>query len=155
MVKISSFKERPLVSTLERSWRSQIFGLARNYCIGEIYCQGRRTAKTQAVCLELGPLCSILEFPSPPSLSPDPPDQETGLIRDAYTGAVQQSQGKATRGRGWTFSIKLLTFSGLKCAVSLYFSQTLLRNAKFARVCPNCRKFCFKHQRCSEVTQVF
>ena len=71
---------RSLVSTLERSWRSQIFGLAISFeelleTIGEIYCQGRRTAKTQAVCLELGPLCSILEFPSPPSLSPDPPVQ--------------------------------------------------------------------------------
>ena len=33
-----------------------------------------------------------------------------------------------------TFSIrKLLTFSGLKCAISLYFAQTLLRNAKLAR----------------------
>ena len=55
-----------------------------------------------------------------------------------------------------TFSIcKLLTFSGLKCAVSVYFPQTLLRNAKLARGCQNCRKLCFKHQRCSKVTQVF
>ena len=66
-----------------------------------------------------------------------------------------QSQGKAPRGRDWTFSIKLLTFSGLKCAVSLYFAQTLLRSAKRAQGCQNSRKFCFQHQRCSKVTQVF
>ena len=53
--------------------------------MGEIYCQGRRKAETQAVCLELGPLCSILEFslPTQPLLRP------AGVIRGAYTGAVQ------------------------------------------------------------------
>ena len=30
--------------------------------MGEIYRQGKRTAKTQAVCVELSPLRSILEF---------------------------------------------------------------------------------------------
>ena len=30
--------------------------------MGEIYLQGSRTGKTQEVCLELGPFCSILEF---------------------------------------------------------------------------------------------
>ena len=53
--------------------------------IGEIYCQGRRTAKTQEVCLELGPLCSILEF----SLHTQPLPRPAGVIRGAYTGAVQ------------------------------------------------------------------
>ena len=89
MVKISSFKAQSLVSTLERSWRSQIFGLAISFeefleSIGEIYCPGRRTAKTQAVCLELGPLCTILEFPSPPSFSPDPPDSLGTLLRARF-----------------------------------------------------------------------
>ena len=54
----------------------------------------------------------------------------------------------------WTFSIKLLTFSGLKCTVSLYLAQTLPREAKRARGCQNCRKFFFQHQRCSKITQV-
>ena len=35
--------------------------------------EGRRTAKTQAVCVELGPLCSILGFPLPTQPSPLPP----------------------------------------------------------------------------------
>ena len=51
--------------------------------MGEMYLQGRRTAKTQAVCLELGPLCSILEFPSP-SLNappPPPPPESSGTLR--------------------------------------------------------------------------
>ena len=74
--------------------------------------EGRRTTKTQAVCLELGPLCSILGFPLPTQPSPPPPPAE--VIRGAYTGAVQAY---------FTFSIcKLLTFSGLKCAISLYFA---------------------------------
>ena len=53
--------------------------------MGEIYCQGRRKAETQAVCLELGPLCSILEF----SLPTQPLPRPAGVIRGAYTGAVQ------------------------------------------------------------------
>ena len=61
-------------------------------------------------------LCSILGFPLPTQPSPLP------VIRGAYTGAVQAYV---------TFPIcKLLTFSGSKCAISLYFAQTLLRNAK-------------------------
>ena len=63
-----------------------------------------------------------------------------------------QSQGRAPWGRGWTSSIKLLTLSGLKCAISLYFAQTLLRDAKLARGCQNCKNFFFKQ---SKVTQVF
>ena len=46
--------------------------------------EGRRTAKTQAVCLELSPLYSILGFPLP--TQPPPPAR---VIRGAYTGAVQ------------------------------------------------------------------
>ena len=100
--------------------------------MGEIYCQGRRKAETQAVCLELGPLCSILEFSVPTQPLPRP----AGVIRGAYTGAVQAYltfslalQGKAPRGRGETFSIKLLIFLARNFAVSLYFAQTLLRLA--------------------------
>ena len=48
--------------------------------MGEMYLQGRRTAKTQGVCLELGPLCSILEFPSPSLNAPSP--SPAGVIRD-------------------------------------------------------------------------
>ena len=41
-----------------------------------------------------------------------------------------------------TFSIcKLLTFSGLKCVISLYFAQTFLRNAKLARSYQKQRNF--------------
>ena len=78
--------------------------------MGEIYCQGRRKAETQAVCLELGPLCSILEFPLPTQPLPRP----AGVIRGAYTGAVQAYL---------TFSIKLLTFSGLKCAITYILAK--------------------------------
>ena len=54
--------------------------------MGEIYLQGSRTGKTQEVCLELGPFCSILEFPLP--TQPPPPPPSDGVIRGAYTGAV-------------------------------------------------------------------
>ena len=47
------------------------------------YCQGKCTTKKQAVCLELGPLCSILEFSLP--TQPPPPSR---VIRGAFTGAV-------------------------------------------------------------------
>ena len=58
-----------------------------------------------------------------------------GVIRGAYTCAVQAYL---------TFSIcKLLTFSGLKCAISLYFAQTLLRNAKLFRGYQSHRNFAF------------
>ena len=90
--------------------------------MSEIYLQGRLTAKAQTVWLDLGPLRSISKFPPPPAR----------IIRDAYTGAVQSYL---------TFSIKLLTFFWLD--ISLYFSQTLLRNAKLARGCQNYRKLCF------------
>ena len=45
--------------------------------------EGRLTAKTRMVCLELGLLCFILGFP----LSTQPPP--AGVIRGVYTGAVQ------------------------------------------------------------------
>ena len=92
--------------------------------------EGRHKAKTQTVCLVLGPLCSILGFPLPTQPSPRP---LAGVIRGAYTCAVQAYL---------TFSIcKLLSFSGLKCAISLYFAQTLIRNANLARGCQNHRNF--------------
>ena len=73
-------------------------------------------------------LCSILGFslptyPSPlPPPSPPPPPT-AGVIRGAYTGAVQA----------------YVTFSGSKCAISLYFAQTLLTNTKLARSYQNHR----------------
>ena len=85
--------------------------------MSQIYLQGRLTAKEQAVRLELGPLRSISKSPPPPPVR---------IIRGTYTGAVQSYL---------TFSIKLLTFSWLD--INLYFSQTLLRNAKLARGCQN------------------
>ena len=67
---------------------------------------------------------------SPPHPASPPP---AGVIRGAYTRAVQAYV---------TFSIcRLLTFSGLKCAISLYFAQTLLRNAKLARGYQSYRNF--------------
>ena len=81
--------------------------------ISEIYLQGRLTAKAQTVCLELGPLCS--------TSTPFPPPRPARVIRGAYTGAVRSYL---------TVSIKLLSFFWLD--ISLYFSQTLLRNAKLA-----------------------
>ena len=91
--------------------------------MSQIYLQGRITAKAQTVWLELGPLRSISKFPPPPPVR---------IIRGAYTGAVQSYL---------TFSIKLLTFFWLD--ISLYFSQTLLRNAKLAGGCQNYGKLCF------------
>ena len=87
----------------------QIYGLAISFkelfeTVGKIYCQRKRTTKTQAVCLELGPFCSISEFPLP--TQPTPP---AGVIKGAFTGAFQSYL---------TFSIKLITFSGLTCAIT-------------------------------------
>ena len=81
--------------------------------------------------LRASPLFSILGF-SLPTQSPPPP-LLAGVIRGAYTCAVQAYL---------TFFIcKLLTFSGLKCAINPYFAQTLLRNAKLARGYQNQRNF--------------
>ena len=91
--------------------------------MGEIYRQGKRTAKTQAVCLELSPLRSIPEFPLP---THSPARVSRGAY---YTGAVQAYLTLV--------STKLLTFSGLTCAINLHFAQTLTRNAKLARDCRN------------------
>ena len=77
--------------------------------MGKIYCQGKRTTKTQAVCLELGPLCSISEFPFP--TQPPPP---AGVIRGAFPGAVQSYL---------TFSIKLLTLSDLTCSITYILAK--------------------------------
>ena len=66
------------------------------------------------------------------------------VIRGAYTGAIQVYLTNCS-----------CPFSGLKFAISQNFAQTLLRKAKLARGCQNCRKFCFKHQRCSQFSQVF
>ena len=72
-------------------------------------------------------------LPHPPSPPPPPPPPLAGVIKGAYTCAVQAYL---------TFSIcKLFTFSGLKCARSLYFAQTLLRNGKLARGYQNHRNF--------------
>ena len=92
--------------------------------ISEIYLQGRLTAKAQTVCLEPGPLRFISKSPLPPPL----PESLGALIRARFMSYL-------------TFSIKLLTFFWLD--ISLYFSQTLLRNAKLARGCQNYRKLCF------------
>ena len=120
----------------------------------------RRYAQSQA------PFAPFQSFPPHPASPPTRRTHQGRLygrgsgVLDTFSGfgggaPHLQSQGKAPRGRGWTFSIKLFTFSGLKFAVSLYFVQTLLRNAKRARGCQNCRKCCFQHKRCSKVTQVF
>ena len=77
--------------------------------VGKIYCQGKRTTKTQAVCLELGPLCSISEFPLPTQ-----PPLPAGVISGAFTGAIQSYL---------TFSIKLLTFSGMTCAITYILAK--------------------------------
>ena len=110
---------------------------------------------------------TILEFPLPTQPIPRP----AGVIRGAYTCAVQaystfslvfevvrptskareKRPGEAVR----HFLSNCSLFLARNFAVSLYFVQMLLRNAKLARGCQNCRKFCFTHQRCSRVTKVF
>ena len=77
--------------------------------VGKIYCQGKRTNEKQAVCLELGPLCSITEFPLPTQRPPS-----AGVIRGAFTGALQSYL---------TFSQKLLTFCGLTCAITYVLAK--------------------------------
>ena len=75
----------------------------------------------------------LLHFRDPPL--PPPPPPFAGVIRGAYTCAVHAYL---------TFSIyKLLTFSGFKRAISLYFAQTLLRNAKLSRGYQSHRNFAF------------
>ena len=94
--------------------------------VGKIYCQGKRTTKKQAVCLELGPLCSISEFPLP--TQPPPPAR---VIRGAFKGVVQSYL---------TFSIKLLTFSGLTCAITYILAKrsSEMKNLfEFARTTEN------------------
>ena len=120
----------------------QIYGLAISFkelleTVGKIYCQRKRTTKTQAVCLELGPFCSISEFPLP--TQPTPP---AGVIKGAFTGAVQSYL---------TFSIKLLTFSGLTCAITYILAKRCseMQNLfEFARTTENLNtrgalKLCF------------
>ena len=78
---------RSLVSLPQRSRRTQMYGLAIFFkelleTRGEIYLQGKRTGKTQAVCLELrSPLLHwrVSSFPSPPSPPPPPPTPESLL----------------------------------------------------------------------------
>ena len=105
---------RELIISYNIWLQAQIYGLAISFkelleTVSKIYCQGRRTTKKQAVRLELGPLCSISEFPLP--TQPPPP---VGVIRGAFTGAVQSYL---------TFSIKLLTFSGLTCAITYILAK--------------------------------
>ena len=84
--------------------------------MGKIYRQGKRTAKTQAVCLELSPLRSIPEF-SLPTQSP------ARVSRGAsYTGAVQAYLTLV--------STKLLTFSGLTCANKPTFFPNVTQKCK-------------------------
>ena len=117
--------------TARAFWRVEICGLAISFkelleTVGKIYCQGKRTTKKQAVCLELGPLCSISEFPLP--TQPPPPAR---VIRGAFTGVVQSYL---------TFSIKLLTFSGLTCAITYILakrSSEMQNLFEFARTTEN------------------
>ena len=87
--------------------------------------EGRRTAKTQAVCLELSPLYSILGFPLP--TQPPPP-------RPSHQGCLYG------RGSG-VLDIFYLQYTLPKHILSLYFAQTLLRNAKLVRGYQNHRNF--------------
>ena len=131
--------------TARAFWRVEICGLAISFrelleTVGKIYCQGKRTTKTQAVCLELGPLCSISEFPLP--TQPPPP---AWVITGRFSGR-----------RSVVLDIFYQTahFFCLDMCDNLYFGKTLLlRNAKLVRVCQNYRKF--KHKRCYKVMQVF
>ena len=74
----------------------------------------------------------LFHFRVPPLHPASPPPPIAGVIRGGYTCAVQAYL---------TSICKLLTFSGLKCAISLYFAQTLLRNAKLSRGYQNQRNF--------------
>ena len=79
------------------------------------------------------PLLHFRVSPPHPAFPPPPSPSLARVIRGADTGAVQAYL---------TFSMcKRFTFSGLKCAISLYFAQTLLRNAKLARGYQNHRNF--------------
>ena len=75
-------------------------------------------------------LFSCLRFrnSADPTISEPGTGQNDGVIRGAHQSYL-------------TFSIKQLTFFWFD--ISLYFSQTLLRNAKLAQGCQNYRKLCF------------
>ena len=90
--------------------------------MGEIYLQGKLTAKPQTLWLELGRLGSI-------SKSPTPPPPPARVIRGAYTGVVLDMH----------FLSNCSLFFWLD--ISLYFAQTLLRNAKLARGCRTTENF--------------
>ena len=135
-------------------------------CIGEIYCQGRRTAKTQAVCLELGPLWSILEFPSPPSFSLDPPESLGALIRARFKrtwhflwlwrwSAPPTKRGKSAPGTRLDISYQTAHFFWLEMCRKPIFCPHVAQKCKTCSWLPELQKICFKHQRCSKVTQVF
>ena len=104
------------------------------------------------------------------SLPTQPLPRPAGVIRGAYTGAVQAyltfslalevelptSKAREKRpGARLDIFYQTAHFFWLKMCLSLSPAQTLLRNAKLSRGCQNYRKFCFKHQRCSKVSQVF
>ena len=104
--------------------------------------EGRRTTKTQAVCLELGPLCSILGFPLP--TQPSPP-------RRSHQGRLYR------RGSGvlYIFYLQTAYFFGLEMCHKPILCLNVAQKCKTCSRLPEPQKFCFKQQRCSKVAQVF
>ena len=109
----------------------------------------RRTAKTQAVCVELGPLCrlcSILGFPLPTQPSPLPPPLLAGVIR----ALIRRGSGVLD-----IFYLQTAFFFRLEMRHKPILCPNVAQKCKTCPRLPQPPKFCFKHQRCSKVTQVY
>ena len=105
--------------------------------------EGRRTAKTQAVCQELGPLCSILGFPLPiQSFPPVPRRSHQGCLYVRRSGVLD------------IFYPQTAYFFRLKMCHKAILCPNVAQKCKTCSRLPEPQKFCFKHQRCSKVTQV-
>ena len=108
--------------------------------------KGRHMAKTQAVCLELGPLCSILGFPLHAQSSPLLPR------RSHY------NQGRLyVRGSGVLdiFYLQTAYFFRLEMCHKPIFCPNVAQKCKTCSRLLEPQKVCLKHQRCSKVMQVF
>ena len=112
--------------------------------------EGRRTAKTQAVCVELGPLCSILGFPLPTQPSPLPPPPPPSYLPELLGRLYGRGSGVLD-----IFYLQTAFFFRLEMCHKPILYPNVAQKCKTCPRLPEPQKFCLKHQRCSKVTQVY